>query len=153
MTRGGEIVQITRIKPRGLETGYPIHAESKRMTMTYTSKGVRFPGKEDSSDLMRLAPDLPQPKTDQESLNEIVKGLEAADTSANANQVGGTHYKSKAIQPWDYVASNGLGFFEGNVVKYLTRWRDKGGVADLRKAQHYIQKLIEVESAKEGGAQ
>ena len=65
--------------------------------------------------------------------------------SANKLQVGGTHYKSKGIQPWDYIAANELGYFEGNVVKYVSRWRDKGGVDDLRKAAHYLQKLIELQ--------
>ena len=69
--------------------------------------------------------------------------------NANEKQIGGEHYKSKAIQPWDYIASNGLGYFDGNIVKYVTRWRDKGGVADLEKAQHYLQKLIEVEMQAE----
>lgn len=67
---------------------------------------------------------------------------------ANAHQEGGTHYVQRPIQPWDYIAANGIGFFEGNAIKYLTRWRDKGGIEDLRKAQHYIEKLIEVETAK-----
>ena len=67
---------------------------------------------------------------------------------ANAIQHGGTHYKEVSIEPWDYVAANGLGFFEGNAIKYLTRWRDKGGIEDLKKAGHYVQKLIEVETAK-----
>lgn len=64
---------------------------------------------------------------------------------ANAIQIGGQHYKGKAIQPWDYIAANGLGYFEGNIVKYVSRWRDKGGVDDLRKARHYLDKLIELE--------
>lgn len=68
----------------------------------------------------------------------------AADT-ANATQVGGDHYKEKAIQPWDYIAANGLGYFEGNIVKYVTRWHQKGGIDDLRKARHYLDKLIELE--------
>jgi hypothetical protein len=59
-------------------------------------------------------------------------------------QVGGDHYMDKAIQPWDYIVSNNLGFLEGNIVKYVTRWKDKNGVDDLRKAQHYLAKLIEV---------
>lgn len=66
--------------------------------------------------------------------------------SANDRQVGGAHYKTAGVQPWDYVVANGLGYFEGNVIKYVTRWRDKGGVDDLRKAQHYLEKLIELES-------
>ena len=64
--------------------------------------------------------------------------------SANQTQVGGTHYKSKAIQPWDYIAANELGYFEGNIVKYVSRWKDKGGLDDLRKARHYLDKLIEL---------
>ena len=62
-------------------------------------------------------------------------------------QVGGTHYKSKAIQPWDYIAANELGYFEGNIVKYVSRWKDKGGLDDLRKARHYLDKLIELREA------
>jgi hypothetical protein len=63
---------------------------------------------------------------------------------ANEQQVGGAHYAVKAIQPWDYIIANNLGYLEGNVVKYVSRWKDKGGVEDLKKAQHYLQKLIEV---------
>lgn len=69
--------------------------------------------------------------------------------SANESQVGGTHYKGKGIEPWDYIASNNLGFFEGNAIKYLSRWKEKGGIDDLKKAKHYIDKLIEMESSKE----
>lgn len=65
-------------------------------------------------------------------------------SKANAVQIGGQHYQSKAIQPWDYIASNNLGYLEGNVVKYVSRWKEKGGVEDLKKAAHYLAKLIEV---------
>jgi len=71
---------------------------------------------------------------------------EAFKAIANTQQVGGSHYKDKAIQPWDYIASNSLGYLEGNVVKYVSRWREKGGLEDLKKAQHYLTKLIEVNS-------
>lgn len=64
--------------------------------------------------------------------------------SANDIQVAGGHYKNKEIQPWDYIISNGIGYMEGNVIKYVSRWRDKGGIEDLRKARHYLDKLIEV---------
>ena len=63
-------------------------------------------------------------------------------------QVGGDHYKSLAIQPVEYIHANKIGYFEGNVIKYVTRWRAKNGVADLEKAKHYIDLLIELE----GGA-
>jgi hypothetical protein len=52
------------------------------------------------------------------------------------------------MQPWDFIVSNGLGYLEGNVVKYVTRHRAKNGIQDLQKAQHYLAKLIEVETAR-----
>ena len=67
---------------------------------------------------------------------------------ANANQVGGEHYRNKAIQPWDYIVSNNLGYLEGCVVKYVSRYKEKGGVQDLKKAAHYLQKLMEVQSER-----
>ena len=66
--------------------------------------------------------------------------------SALDKQVSGDHYKDKAIQPIIYIHANNLGFCEGNVVKYITRWREKNGIADLEKAKHYIELLIEMES-------
>jgi hypothetical protein len=68
--------------------------------------------------------------------------------SALDNQVGGDHYKDRAIQPAEFIYANKLDFFQGNVVKYVTRWRDKGGVADLEKAKHYLEMYIELESRK-----
>jgi hypothetical protein len=69
----------------------------------------------------------------------------AKTTSPYKAQVGGDHYSKYAIQPTEYIIKNKLNFCEGNVVKYVTRWRDKGGVDDLRKAKHYIDMLIETE--------
>ena len=66
----------------------------------------------------------------------------------SANNTGPGHYKDKPIQPWDFIVSNNLSYLEGNVVKYISRWREKGGVDDLRKAKHYIEKLIEVETGE-----
>ena len=60
-------------------------------------------------------------------------------------QVGGEHYKKLKIQPIDYILDNGLGYCEANIIKYVTRWRDKNGIEDLRKAKHYIDILIERE--------
>jgi hypothetical protein len=70
--------------------------------------------------------------------------------SANDIQVAGTHYKEQTIQPWDYIAANKIGYFEGNVIKYVSRWKDKGGVNDLRKARHYLDKLIEINGEQDG---
>ena len=62
------------------------------------------------------------------------------------HQVGGDHYKGGPIQPVEFIQANGLGFIEGSVVKYVTRWRRKGGLQDLEKARHYLDLLIELET-------
>lgn len=81
-----------------------------------------------------------------------VTEVKDANMSANDVQEGGDHYKKLRIQPWDYIDANGIGYFEGSAIAYLTRWRDKGGVQDLRKARHYIDKLIEIELGKQAAA-
>lgn len=65
--------------------------------------------------------------------------------SALSSQVGGGHYKDMKIQPVEYIHKNGIGFAEGCVIKYVSRWRAKGGVEDLKKARHFLDLLIELE--------
>lgn len=60
-------------------------------------------------------------------------------------QEGGGHYKSKTIQPIQYIHANKLGFLEGCIVKRITRWKDKDGIKDLLKIKHEIDLLIELE--------
>jgi hypothetical protein len=67
------------------------------------------------------------------------------DKSALTTQVEGDHYKKHKIQPLEYIHANGIPFAEGCVIKYVTRWRDKGGIKDLEKAKHFIELLIELE--------
>jgi hypothetical protein len=68
------------------------------------------------------------------------------NTSALDVQVAGDHYKTLAIQPVEYIHANKIGYFEGNVIKYVSRWRSKNGIKDLEKAKHYIELLIELET-------
>jgi hypothetical protein len=73
--------------------------------------------------------------------------LPAVDT----RQVGGDHYTRLEIQPWEVIERNNMGFFDGNAVKYLMRYKAKGGVQDLEKARHYLDKLIELENGSHAG--
>ena len=58
-------------------------------------------------------------------------------------QVGGDHYKDCGIQPVEYIHSNDLNYFEGNVIKYITRHRTKGeGKKDIEKAIHYAEMIL-----------
>jgi hypothetical protein len=77
----------------------------------------------------------------QQMLSNGVNGTSALDV-----QVAGNHYKDLAIQPVEYIHANGIGYFEGNVIKYVSRWRAKNGIKDLEKAKHYIELLIELET-------
>ena len=74
-------------------------------------------------------------------LRDVVEALSALDV-----QEGGAHYKGRAIQPIEYIHANNIPFAEGCAIKYLTRWRSKGGVEDLKKAKHFIELLIELET-------
>ena len=64
-------------------------------------------------------------------------------SKANERQVGGSHYKDQRIEPWDYITENKIPYLEGNVIKYVSRHAFKGGLQDLEKAQHYLEKIIE----------
>lgn len=65
--------------------------------------------------------------------------------SALNKQEGGTHYKKYKIQPVEYTVANDLGFLAGSVIKYVTRYKDKGGAEDIRKAMHYLELILEFE--------
>jgi hypothetical protein len=93
--------------------------------------------------------------TEQETLdlygNYISPSLAAdylgAHNSKPPPQVGGTHYDTP-IQPIEYIEANQLSFHEANVIKYITRWRSKNGLEDLRKAKWYLDRLISIEESK-----
>ena len=69
--------------------------------------------------------------------------------SANDKQVGGTHYQSDGEQHWDRQwRLRGNGYFVGCITKYVERYEDKNGLEDLKKARHFLDKLIELETIK-----
>lgn len=60
-------------------------------------------------------------------------------------QIGGDHYRKFKIQPIEYVLANGMGYLPGCALKYITRYKDKGGAQDIHKAIHYLQLILEFE--------
>lgn len=74
-----------------------------------------------------------------------VQDAQPEQQSALDVQVGGSHYKDCAIQPVEFIHANGLDFFQGNIIKYATRHKDKNGAADLRKAIHYCQLALQLQ--------
>ena len=69
--------------------------------------------------------------------------------AANDTQVGGNHYGLQDFQHWDMVVHFKLDYFQGQITKYVMRWREKGGIQDLKKAQHFLAKYIEVATQQE----
>ena len=82
-------------------------------------------------------------------LNDATPAEWDAVTSKLHKQVGGNHYSKRAIQPIDFITANGLGFCEGNAIKYICRHKDKNGSEDLLKAIHYLEMLLEQEYSNE----
>ena len=70
--------------------------------------------------------------------------------TALQTQEGGSHYKGCAIQPVEFIHANQLDFFQGNIVKYATRHKSKGGAQDLRKVIHYAQLALELQYGESG---
>ena len=62
-------------------------------------------------------------------------------------QIGGSHYKTFHIQPYEFISNNNLSFFQGNVVKYVCRYLHKNGVEDLQKIKHYFD--LEIKKLKD----
>ena len=84
----------------------------------------------------------------QESYRDYMKRRDAEEQMIKASdkQVGGSHYKDFKIMPIEYITQNKLDFCEGNIVKYICRWRTKNGYKDLLKVKEYIDKYLEVVS-------
>lgn len=87
------------------------------------------------------------PKCTGDRIRQINERLDNGP-SAREQQIEGDHYKKLPIQPFDYSMQNGLDPLQHTIIKYVTRFRDKGGIADLRKAAHCVQMLIEFEESK-----
>lgn len=72
------------------------------------------------------------------------------ESKANKHQISGDHYKKYGeFQPWDAVLQWNLGYLEGTALKYIARWKDKNGIEDIKKAIHFLEKLVEVEQQKQ----
>ena len=81
-------------------------------------------------------------------MNIDLDNYQYLEGGALREQIGGDHYSKLAIQPVEYINANKLTYLQGNVIKYVTRYKDKNGVEDLQKAKHYIDLLIELEDKK-----
>ena len=88
--------------------------------------------------------DYMQRRMQETTLGDILDSALTEVRQSN-DPVDPTHYNQHTIEPITYIMANKLDFAEGNVVKYVSRWRKKGGVGDLRKARQYLDFLIKQE--------
>lgn len=88
--------------------------------------------------------DIQQPAEDVQQASGGQAGGDGG-SGALAKQVDGSHYKSFAIQPIEYIHRNGLDYLAGNVVKYVSRHKAKNGAADIRKAIHYLELILSLQ--------
>lgn len=107
-------------------------------------KPTTFSLPDDTSPLMQLKLSI---EADPHGIAPNTPGAKLDDGSALSRQEGGRHYADMAIQPVQFIHANSIGYFEGNVIKYVSRHRAKNGIEDLRKARHYLDLLIEFEQA------
>jgi hypothetical protein len=75
------------------------------------------------------------------------QGHSGSVDGANSRQVGGNHYKTGGEEHWDRVNRLQLDYFQGQITKYVERWKKKNGVEDLKKARHFLDKYIEIAEA------
>lgn len=92
-----------------------------------------------------VAVTAPRPK---EGADGGMKGSDTSGADPMQTQIGGDHYKKMKIQPMEFSMANGLDACQHTIIKYVTRFRDKGGIADLEKARHVIDMLIQFEKDK-----
>jgi hypothetical protein len=87
---------------------------------------------------------IPRDGAGREGFAVVIEQEDAAtDLTPKDVQIGGAHYKDLPIQPIEYCIRNNIPFAEGNVIKYVTRWRKKNGIEDLKKARHMLDILIQ----------
>ena len=61
-----------------------------------------------------------------------------------SDSINPTYYR-KGIETTDYIVSHSMDYLEGNIIKYVTRYKDKGGLEDLKKAEWYLTRLIKIQ--------
>ena len=99
------------------------------------------------SDIIPDEPSVSIPRTGKEVFNSVA----VPDPNPLNRQIGGSHYKELKIQPIEYIVGNDLNWCEGNIVKYITRHKQKGGRRDVEKVIHYAQMLLEMEYEADDG--
>lgn len=77
---------------------------------------------------------------------DMKRYIESFNYSSGIDNINPTHYTNKGIQPIDYIEANKLDFNEGNIIKYVSTYKQKNGLEDLKKARYHIDRLIEINS-------
>lgn len=123
--------QILAMVRKGMTTAQIVEKLKVRPEYVYVVKSTAKKKKP-----LTVSKDVPTP------LEDFATRVDGKGSSPDETQVGGDHYKDNTIQVWDAIHDWGLGYFSGNVIKYVARHQKKNGIEDLKKARHYLDKLI-----------
>lgn len=137
----GSAKELRDLAERALREGYSWY-HGKSIDGLEEGDSLALYGDGDMQMIVREPEDIPAA-----TANVLIQGVahNATDT-----QTGGTHYKDMPIQPVEYIHANKLGYFEGNVIKYVSRHRARNGEEDIDKAIHYLQLIKQMQYPPSG---
>ena len=119
---------------------------SQLRLLNATSGYIHTPTPIKNSDLDSADSKLPTNSYIKEEIERSIGRIYDTNTGIKDSplntQIGGDHYKKLKIQPIEYIQANSLGFEEGCIIKYITRWKEKGGIKDLEKIKHFVDLMI-----------
>tara|TARA_R110000851_G_scaffold280929_1_gene434308 strand:+ start:877 stop:1332 length:456 start_codon:yes stop_codon:yes gene_type:complete len=130
--RNGDIVEVSYVSPSDDDSDYD-------MLQFEDVEGLHWASR------FKLYEGYTQELIDRVEMAKSINGFEEEKVSASETQVAGNHYSKLKIQPMEYCLQNDLNYGQSNAIKYITRYKDKNGIEDLKKAIHCIELLIEFE--------
>lgn len=132
-----DCTDVKNFKPGGVY----LQADSETTELSAEAERCTYCGRRGADNC-----DVPPPDVCEKAI--APEPASSEPTSPLGEQIGGNHYKDMKIQPVEFIHANGIGYIEGCVIKYVSRWRKKGGAEDLKKARHFIDLLLQLENAK-----
>jgi|TARA_B110000908_G_C10236949_1_gene443905 hypothetical protein len=131
--RNGDIVEVSYVNPSDDDSDYDMLQFEDVEGLHWASRFKLYEGYTN------------QELIDRVEMAKSINGFEEEKVSASETQIAGNHYSKLKIQPMEYCLQNDLNYGQSNAIKYITRYKDKNGIEDLKKAIHCIELLIEFE--------
>jgi len=144
----GDIVEVVQVNPSEIDPDFDLLQFEGVKDSHWACRFKRYEGYTNQEMIDRIEKAESMLQSAAPSINEIIRnGLITGQekVAASETQVAGNHYSKLKIQPMEYCLQNDLNYGQSNAIKYITRYKDKNGIEDLKKAIHCIELLIEFE--------